>query len=254
MYQHGMHKYSRPDLVPADNWHLNVTHSSQPSRAPNTVRTYLYPGTSLSHSWLRNRAPGCVLTALAHTARARGQRVTCRRLHSTLADAAGTLYASVPHHEVRKRAEIAEAFCAVATAPSASGRRGDDEEVQVGRLSSQHCSSIQLVSASKTVAPCVHCIATVTLQTTNSVRELVVHRSRADQFVAAICREVHTTYNSQGNPDPTINLGLIFLVIASGMGVVLGIPYMLYGKNSGQAKSWAQQLEDSRKVRVGHVS
>lgn len=76
----------------------------------------------------------------------------------------------------------------------------------------------------------------------------------AQQVLCASCRDVHATYGSQGDPNPTINLGLIFFVVVAGMGVVLGIPYMLYGKQGGQAKSWAQQLEDSRKVRVGHVS
>lgn len=42
-------------------------------------------------------------------------------------------------------------------------------------------------------------------------------------------------------------------VLLAGMGVVMGLPYLLFKKKDAVGKSWAQQLEDSRKRRVGHV-
>ena len=83
---------------------------------------------------------------------------------------------------------------------------------------------------------------------------LEVQTLRRQTVYLVPCREVHTRYNALGDPNPTVNLALVFFVILAGMGVVLGIPYLMYGRKAGQVKSWTQQLEDSRKVRVGHVS
>ena len=50
-----------------------------------------------------------------------------------------------------------------------------------------------------------------------------------------------------------MNFTLVIVMIMAGMGVVLGLPYLMFKKKEGQNKSWAQTLEDGRKRRAGHV-
>lgn len=52
---------------------------------------------------------------------------------------------------------------------------------------------------------------------------------------------------------PAINFFMVMTVLLAGMGVVMGLPYLLFKKKDAAGKSWAQQLEDSRKRRGGHV-
>lgn len=41
IYQHdGVHKYDRPDLVPADTWHMRSEHTSKTPKAAESVRAY----------------------------------------------------------------------------------------------------------------------------------------------------------------------------------------------------------------------
>lgn len=65
------------------------------------------------------------------------------------------------------------------------------------------------------------------------------------------CRQVYAQYKPESKP--TINLALVVGVVLAGMGVVLGLPHLMYTKSGKGSKSWAQQLEESRKVRGGHT-
>lgn len=66
------------------------------------------------------------------------------------------------------------------------------------------------------------------------------------------CRAVFAQAQQEAQPQPTVNFPMVLVMIVAGVGVVMGVPYVLFGK-SGKTRSWAEQLEDSRKQRVGHV-
>jgi hypothetical protein len=52
---------------------------------------------------------------------------------------------------------------------------------------------------------------------------------------------------------PTVNVGMLLLMVVLGAGVVLGVPYLMNKHKGRNGKTFGQMLEDARKQRVGHV-
>ena len=77
---------------------------------------------------------------------------------------------------------------------------------------------------------------------------------RNDLACSSRCGCAVTQTHDRAQQPATINFFMVMSVLVAGMGVVMGLPYLLFKKKDAPGTSWAQQLEDSRKKRVGHVS
>jgi iron-regulated transporter 1 len=80
-----------------------------------------------------------------------------------------------------------------------------------------------------------------------------------DDEIEAKYRFIYDKYGHRPEPNPTVNLTFVFLLVICGLGVVLAFPYLLAGRKQKAgyqpvATSFAQVIQQSRKKQSGHAS